>query len=412
MNYRPGRASFAGERYRWVIIVGGIVGLFAALGLGRFSLGMMLPGMGESLALSYSQMGMIGTVNFCGYLGAVLFSGALVTRLGARLLIFLALLLIAGSMALVGFSSQYPVILSLYFLTGVGSALVNVPIMALVASWFDGPNRGRAAGLCVMGNGIGILVSGRLVPILNRSLGGWRTSWHVLAAIVAVAALICYILLRNKPRETESASVRRPAENAGSKVVPGTQPRRAKAFYHCGAIYFLFGFTYVIYVTFFVTSLVQGRGFSETAAGAVWGWTGLLSLASGPLFGYLSDRWGRKMALMAVFVIQSCAYLLMAIQLPTPAIYISAFCYGIVAWSVPSIMAALVGDLAGPERTAAVFGFVTFLFGIGQIAGPAFAGFLAEQSGAFNSAFLLAAVFTAAAVVLSALLPGDRTDKT
>jgi len=368
----------------------------------------MLPGMGEGLTLSYSQMGMISTVNFCGYLGAVLFSGILVTRFGARLVIFLALLLIAGSMALVGFSSLYLVILSLYFLTGVGSALVNVPIMALVASWFDGPTRGRAIGLCVMGNGIGILVSGRLVPVLNSSLGGWRTSWYVLAAIVAVAALICYLLLRNRPRKDKPASVLRPDKNTGSKSVPGTQPRRAKVFYHCAAIYFLFGFTYVIYVTFFVTSLVQDHGFSEAAAGALWGWAGLLSLASGPLFGYLSDRWGRQKALMAVFVIQSCAYLLIAIPLPTPAIYISAFCYGIVAWSVPSIMAALVGDLAGPERTAAVFGFVTFVFGIGQIAGPALAGFLAEQSGAFNSAFLLAAVFTAVAVILSAFLPGPN----
>jgi len=408
MNYRPSWTSFAGEKYRWVIIVGGIIGLFAALGLGRFSLGMMLPGMGEGLALSYSQMGMISTVNFCGYLGAVLLCGILVSRLGARLLIFLALLLIAGSMALVGFSSRYLVILSLYFLTGVGSALVNIPIMALVASWFDGPSRGRAAGLCVMGNGIGILVSGRLIPILDSSMGGWRTSWHVLAAIVAVAALLCYLLLRNKPRKDQPTSVLQPAENAETKAVPDVQYCRAQVFYHCGAIYFLFGFTYVIYVTFFVTSLVQDHGFMDAAAGALWSWSGLLSLASGPLFGYFSDRWGRKKTLIAVFVIQSCAYLLMAIQLPTPAVYISAFCYGIVAWSVPSIMAAMVGDLAGPERTAAVFGFVTFLFGIGQIAGPAFAGFLAEQSGAFNSAFLLAAVFTAVAVVLSVLLPSTK----
>ena len=35
-----------------------------------------------------------------------------------------------------------------------------------------------------------------------------------------------------------------------------------KDIYHLGAIYFLFGCTYVIYATFIVTALVQERGFS------------------------------------------------------------------------------------------------------------------------------------------------------
>ena len=93
--------------YRWIIVLAGIAGLFASLGLGRFSLGMMLPAMGEGLALSYSQMGLISTINFCGYLMAVLLCGVLTARFGARLLIAIALMLVALSMVLVGFSSHY-----------------------------------------------------------------------------------------------------------------------------------------------------------------------------------------------------------------------------------------------------------------------------------------------------------------
>ena len=104
--------------YRWVIVLAGIAGLFASLGLGRFSLGMMLPAMGEALALTYSQMGLISTVNFCGYLMAVLLCGILTARLGERLLISVALTLVALTMVLIGFSSHYLLILLLYFLTG------------------------------------------------------------------------------------------------------------------------------------------------------------------------------------------------------------------------------------------------------------------------------------------------------
>lgn len=400
--------------YRWIIVLAGIAGLFASLGLGRFSLGMMLPSMGEALALSYSQMGLIGTVNFCGYLLAVLLCGVLTARFGARVLITAALALVALSMILVGLSSHYLVILLLYFLTGIGSALSNVPIMALMSVWFDGRSRGRAAGLCVMGNGLGILVTGKGVPVLNKMAAGWRVSWIVLGCLAGGIALLSFVLFRNRPEEL--------GESTTASTVPGTtvpaekqgQGRSGQSvagkniFYHCGAIYFLFGCTYVIYVTFFVTALVQERGLNEQAAGSLWAWVGLLSLASGPLFGSLSDRYGRKTTLAAVFLIQTTAYLLAAARLPMFSVYISLACFGLVVWSIPPIMAALVGDHAGPERTAAVFGFVTFLFGIGQIIGPACAGFLAEQSGTFSSSFLLAAVLAGTGMGLSLLLPGKR----
>ncbi|MDX1776260.1 MAG: YbfB/YjiJ family MFS transporter, partial [Desulfobulbales bacterium] len=90
-------------------------------------------------------------------------------------------------------------------------------------------------------------------------------------------------------------------------------------------------------------------------------------------------------------------------------LYLSIGCFGIVAWAIPSIMAALVGDYVGPQRAARVFGFITFIFALGQIAGPAAAGFLAEKSGTFASSFLMASVFAGVAVILSGLLkkPAD-----
>jgi MFS family permease len=209
--------------------------------------------------------------------------------------------------------------------------------------------------------------------------------------------------------EKASGKIPVPVETEAEDNSPtGQQATGKNVFFHCGAIYFLFGCTYVIYVTFFVTALVQERGLSEQAAGNLWSWVGLLSLASGPLFGYLSDIYGRKVILAVVFFIQATAYLLAVTQFPMFSVYVSLACFGLVVWSVPTIMAALIGDHASPERTAALFGFVTFFFGIGQIIGPACAGFLAEQSGTFFVGFLLAAILAGTAMVLSLLLPGKK----
>jgi MFS family permease len=53
-------------------------------------------------------------------------------------------------------------------------------------------------------------------------------------------------------------------------------------------------------------------------------------------------------------------------------------------------MAAACGDMLGPELAPAALGFITVFFGIGQAVGPSIAGIMADVTGSFHPAFLLA----------------------
>jgi MFS family permease len=397
--------------YGWHIVWSSTLCLFSCLGLGRFALGMLLPAMGESLNLSYTQMGFISTSNFTGYLLAVLGCSLLTSRFGHRLVIFMAMLLIGATMILIGQSGLFIPILILYFLTGVGSGAVNVPTMALVSGWFSKKKRGRATGFAVIGSGFAILLAGKLIPIINERGGaeGWRLGWITLGVIVLVAALICFLVQRNSPQEMGLKPYGQEEVDPNAPL-PDANPRiDRKAVLHLCAIYFLFGATYVVYVTFFVTSLVRDRGFSEMSAGNFWAWVGALSLLSGPVFGTMSDRFGRKAALVTVFSIQATGYLLAGLQqVPELFLYASIGCFGLTAWAIPSIIAAMAGDLAGPQKAARVFGFITFVFSLGQISAPAVAGLLAEQSGNFSSSFMMTAILATGGAILSALLPSSQ----
>jgi len=132
-------------------------------------------------------------------------------------------------------------------------------------------------------------------------------------------------------------------------------------------------------------------------------WLGALSLLSG-VFGTLSDRFGRQAGLIMVFALQGTAHLLVAVALPDAFLYVSIVLFGVCAWSIPSIMAAAVGDYLGPERAASAFGAITFAFGMGQIVGPGIAGVAAEAYGGFQVSFAIAAAMAAAAIALSAFL--------
>ena len=393
--------------YGWVIALTGTAVLFACLGLGRFSLGMLLPSMGSSLNLNYSQMGLIGTGNFIGYMISIVLAGMTARVLGARKTIVLGLILVGCSMMLISQATGFIMAMLLYTATGIGSGLANVPMMGLVSHWFLKSTRGRAAGAMLSGNGMAIVLTGMFIPWINTIMGaeGWRTGWLSIGAASLVIAGVAGFLLRNSPAEKGLAPLGQANDVPKPETTePGQRKKTKWTMIHLGCIYIFFGATYAVYVTFIVTALVNERGFGEGTAGGFWSVVGGLSILSGPLFGWMSDRLGRKAAIMFVYSLFTISYGLAAADLPIEFMYMSIGIFGLSVWSVPTIMSAAVGDYVGPARAASAFGFITLFFGAGQITGPALAGFLADKTGTFSTAFWLCACLTALAVFVTAFL--------
>jgi MFS family permease len=303
----------------------------------------------------------------------------------------------------------FPEVFILYVATGIGSGLANVPVMGLVSHWFLRSTRGRAAGIMLSGNGIAIVFAGIYVPYINAGPGGegWRTGWLTMGLVTMVIAVLAATLLRNTPAD-------KGLEPAGKPDIPsprfsGTEvPKKSKSGFstmaHLGLIYSLFGSTYVVYATFIVTALVNERGFSEGVAGTFWAAVGALSIFSGPLFGWLSDKLGRKAGMILVFTLFTVSYVLVAADLPVPYLYASIIIFGLAVWSIPTIMSAAVGDYMGPAQAVRSYGFITLFFGGGQVVGPTLAGFLADATGTFSAAFWMCAALTTGAVAVTFFL--------
>lgn len=398
----------AGSRfhYGWVIVAAGAMTVFACLGLARFAYGMLLPLMGKSLQLRYDQMGFISTGNFAGYLAAVATAPFSMRRWSGRKTIAAGLALAGTCMILIGFADGFRGILALYFLTGIGSGLANVPMMVLVSHWFLRETRGRAAGLMLVGNGIAIIFTAWLVPALDAAIGaeGWRWGWGILGCLSVLISAGAGLLLRDSPSDIGLQPIGTAAPGSSASVAPPANPGKGIVA-HLGIIYLVFGFTYMIYGTFIVTTMVVERGMPVATAGRFWSWVGLIGLVSGPLFGSLSDRIGRRGGFMAVFAVQTACYATAGLDLGAWSLLLSVALYGMSAWSIPTIMAAAVGDYLGPARAASAFSAITFFFGAGQTLGPSIAGIISKSTGTFSESYLLAAACTGLGALVAFRLP-------
>ncbi|MFQ6117062.1 MAG: MFS transporter, partial [Candidatus Bipolaricaulia bacterium] len=197
-----GRRS-ARFHYGLIILLMSVLVVMGALGFARFGYTMILPSMKEGLRLSYTQMGLLATGNFLGYLIFALVGGFLASRFGPRLIISSSLLLIGITMFLTGLAPNFSFALAMRILTGIGSGGSNVPVMGLASAWFAARRRGMATGLIAGGSGLGLIITGPLVPTIIARYGplGWRYSWYLLGLAVLALGLSGYIILRNRPQE-------------------------------------------------------------------------------------------------------------------------------------------------------------------------------------------------------------------
>ena len=410
--------------YGWVITIVSVSVVMGAIGFARFGYTIILPRMKSSLHLTDSQTGDIAMANMLGYLAFSLFCGVLASRVGHKLVIVLSLLLTGLSLFITGLARGFAGALLFRFLAGAGGGGANVPMMSLMSIWFAKSRRGLATGITVSGSSFALLISGFILPAIMRSGGdsGWSSGWYVLGGITIGLALVSAFLLKNSPRakgllpigtsEDGAAPSGTTSKNDGKADNTGSPLRilRRGILWVLALIYLFFGFSYVIYATFYARYLLAELGISERTVGHFWSSIGAISIASGFLSGALSDKLGRKYALAGIFFLQTASYLLFSVAKSMPGILLSSFLFALTAFSIPAVMSAAIGDTFGPENSSTVFGLVTMIFGFGQAAGPFVAGRIAETTGSFASAYLVAASAACIGGLVSlSALPGSRS---
>lgn len=372
----------------------GACALALAMGIGRFAYTPMLPAMLEESSLGLSAAGLVASANFLGYLiGALLATRALFARRRTGWLragLALSALTTAAMALDIGASGWASVRLA----SGVASAFVLVFTSAIVFEIAAREGRPMLGSLLYAGVGVGIAASALLVFAGREA--GWSAAqlWWALAGLSALLALAPWRVLDRPPGT---------APPPHADAARGVADRRALA--RLVWSYGCLGFGYVITATFIV---VMVRRMPDARALEFWTWAvvGLAGAPSNWAWAKVAARTGPYAAIVAAFVLEAAGVALAAAGHGAAALLVGAALLGGTFMAITALGLATARQLA-PDRPDQTIARMTVAFSLGQIAGPAVGGWLAERSGSFAAPSWLAAAVLLVGAALAAAAGRD-----
>ncbi|KKO11561.1 MFS transporter [Pseudohongiella sp.] len=360
----------------------GILCTMVTVVFARLAYGLVLPAMREDLGLSYTQAANLGTVTAMGYLTLLLYAGVFAGRFGGKRAIMTGLSLAATGFLLLSLVSAYGWLLLAMTLLGFGTAFAFTPLISLLGSWYP-DRRGTVIGFANSGVGLGILISGALVPALTNAAGptAWRLVWGIFFISAMLTLALTATLLREPPRHAEAVSVRHGLASV----------YRNRHVVVIGAVYGILGATYIVQ-TLFMFSFALESGVTPITAGRLVALMGLLSVVAGPAWGWAADHIGHANALLICMLLSCVATIMPVLHAETPVFVLHYVLMGAsVSGLFTSILAASTSTVKQQHAAMAV-SFVTVFFALGQLLGPAIAGLLIDWQQDFRLTFSLSSM--------------------
>ena len=347
---------------------------------------------------------------------AIFLFGFLIDRFGLRRVMIPAIVLFAGTVALLALTpGSLPVYYALSLLVSLLGAAQQPPAYTkAVISWFDA-RRGMAIGIAVCGIGLGT----SLIPPYTQFFidqVGWRGAYLGLALLLLLVALPPWLLVIREPNPEERRQLDRgPLEQPGKAGSPGLERGQAL---HMRSFRVLAVATFVASVAIngsmaHLIPMLTDLGMTGAAAAAVLIPVGIASLAGRPLAGALLDRFHGPTVALAQQLVPVVAFLLIGTGLaPVPG----AICLGLAVGLEVDLAGYLTSRYFGVRNFGQIYGVLFAIFVLGTSVGGLLFAASFDYLGGYGTAFWICGVALVVTAALFPLLgpytyPGARGDR-
>nr|WP_106782313.1 YbfB/YjiJ family MFS transporter [Lysinibacillus timonensis] len=376
------------------VLFGGILLLVIAMGISRFSFTPILPFMRVDEGLTFEAAGYLASSNYIGYFVGALGAGFIYRNKKNFLLI--NVLLNVLSILWMGLTHSYVLWIILRFVAGVTAGYIFVLTSSIIMDYLARHSLSRWSGYLFSGIGLGIAISGLLVPYIEAHFY-WEGTWiglGLLSTLFFITTMTLWktITIRNGEKVEKTKE---------TKIFQGFMPWLVIAYGLEGLGYIITG-TFLVDIIYNIESLRSFASFS-------WVITGLGAIPAAPIWMAMIAKLSTVKVLSFAYILQIIGILLPVFSQTAWSVLLSAFLFGFTFVGIVSLSTAYARELF-PKQSGAVVSILTTAYALGQIVGPVFASVF---EGLFNSykaplTFAGVTVIFALATLLFGKLFSDR----
>ncbi|HWK22523.1 MAG TPA: YbfB/YjiJ family MFS transporter [Ureibacillus sp.] len=336
------------------VLSGGILLLVVAMGISRFAFTPILPFMRIEEGLTFKEGGYLASSNYIGYFVGALGAGFIYRKKKNFLLINVVLNIC--SIFIMGLTHSFILWGMLRFIAGATSGFIFVLTSSIIMDYLATHYKTRFSGFLFSGIGLGITISGLLVPMIE-GVFEWETTWLGLGILSALFLVITLILWRNISIK-DGVKVEKSND---TKILQGFMPWLILAYGLEGLGYIITG-TFLVDIIYNIESLRAFASFS-------WVIAGIAAAPAAPLWMLLISKYTTVKVLSLAYILQIIGILLPVLTQTTWSVLLSAFLFGFTFVGIVSLSTAYARELF-PKQSGVVVSALTTSYALGQILGP------------------------------------------
>ena len=381
--------------------------LYVSFGVTAGTIAPLVDPIVKDLDMTYSQMGLVLGAWQLVYIGTAYPLGALIDRLGVRRSLGIGIFVVWLSLVLRGLAADFPTLFLAVALFGVGGPIISIGAPKVVSLWFQGNQRGLAAGIYTTGpiSGMAIALStaaGVVMPLT----GSWRGISLVYGSVVLVIMLLWWALARDvrPPEDTESRPDSAPVSAFGL-LGELLRIRNVQIIVVLAVATFLLNHA----LNNWLPTLLQDRGMTLSQAG-FWTAASTLAGAVGLLAIPAVAQQGRRALAMAVMLLVAAGTALGLATLADAPLVVVLVLSGVVRAPMMPVLTLILMETrgVGAVRMGAAGGLFFAAAEIGGFGGPFLLGVIRDAAGMLEPGVLFLAGLSA---VLALTLPFIREQR-
>ena len=334
-------------------------------------------------------------------------SGRLSDKYGPRILVTISgLSLGVGFLLMSQINSLWQAYLVWGLFMGIGNSCCWIPIASTIPRWFT-KKRGIAIGITVAGFGLG----GVIVPPLAQwliSAFGWRQAYLILGLITFIVVIPLAQFMKHSPQrvglkpygEDETVKGEQPLVTGGLSL---TQAIKTSRFWIFDSILLFFFFSQALIITHIVPHAID-IGILPIIAASVTSVIAGISAIGRLSMGFISDKIGSRLVLIACFALATLALLWLLFAKEIWMLYIFAVIFGLAYGGIVVLETVISAELFGLSSLGTILGGLMLFTTVGIALGPPLAGAIFDVTGSYSLAFLISVIISALAVILSLIL--------